>query len=109
MSNRDLYTDDLAERLKPLAGQKWRPSNGTEGEIFSERWCAGCRRDAAFRADEGDSCPIICNAMAFDTGHPDYPAAWQYGPDGQPICAEFDDLSRDAAAERCPATTDLFA
>lgn len=91
-------------------GQPYRPSNGTEGEFFHERWCADCKRDAAFQQDPdfGDSCPLICNAMAFNIGHPEYPTEWIYGEDGQPECKAFEDKHAADGSYRCETTPDLF-
>ncbi len=115
MPDRRIYPDDCAERLKARAGQPYRPSNGTEGEIFEAAWCDGCRRDATFRgwwerngaADEQpEGCAILCNAHAFDIGQDGYPAEWVYGTDGQPACRAFEDKDE---APRCPVTADLFS
>lgn len=84
-----LFTDEHAERLKKRAGEKYRPSNGTEGEMFMSRWCAKCERAAAFREDRGDSCPIVDDVMAYDEDHESYPTEWQIGEDGQPKCTAF--------------------
>jgi hypothetical protein len=88
MKNRSLYTDDNAEMLKKHAGQKYRPSNGFEGDKFAELWCVDCKRSAAHRADpdDGDPCPIETAAFWHDLKDPQYPSEWQYGPDGQPRC-----------------------
>lgn len=70
--------------------QPYRPSNGTEGEIFMGQWCARCLRDKERR--EGDAfagCDIITMTMAFDIDHPSYPKAWVQDDDGQPSCLEF--------------------
>jgi len=91
-----LYTDEMAERLKARAGEKYRPSNGSEGMMFMERWCAKCQRDAAYRAGTGDSCPIVCNSLIHSIDEEGYPAEWQYGDDGQPRCSAFE-LAKDIA------------
>jgi len=36
MRNRKMYNDELAKMVKP--GSPYRPSNGTEGMIFEDRW-----------------------------------------------------------------------
>ncbi len=102
-----MYPPDHAERLKHRAGQKWRPSNGTEGELFYENWCATCVRDAAHRADPtlADGCDILAATMAWGIGDEAYPEAWRYGSDGQPRCTAFT-TSEDFY--RCPETADLF-
>jgi hypothetical protein len=69
----------------------YRPSNGTEGEIFMSAWCARCMRDQARR--EGDAfagCEIITLTMAFEIDDPSYPQAWVQDDDGAPSCLEFE-------------------
>ncbi len=78
-----MYPDNLAEKLKVYAGQKWRPANGTEGQIFTDTYCSQCIND------EGNDCDIITRSMMFEKSHKDYPHEWQYGQDGQPICTAF--------------------
>lgn len=73
--------------------EKYRPSNGSEGIAFMEQFCGRCERDAAYRAGTGDSCPIAAITMALRVDHPDYPAEWQYGPDEQPTCTEFEAIA----------------
>jgi len=110
MADRRIYTDEDAARFfKARAGKPYRPSNGTEGEIFQATWCAQCEANRAFREDHerADGCPIIANTMALSIDDPDYPAAWHYGPDGQPKCAAFVEIGSDAAP-RCPDTLDMF-
>lgn len=91
MGDRDLFTAAGAAIYAKSAGKPYRPSNGTEGELFYENWCADCRRDAAYRRDEGDSCDIVACAMAFNIGDPDYPKEWVIGADGQPKCTAFEE------------------
>lgn len=70
--------------------QSYRPSNGTEGEIFMARWCARCSRDQARRdGDAFDGCEIIDLTMAYDIDDPSYPKAWVQDDDGSPSCSEF--------------------
>lgn len=79
-----LYMPGLAEKLKHRAGFKWRPSNGTEGEIFRESWCEKCKKDA------NEDCPILAATLAFSVEDEKYPMEWQYGEDGQPKCSAFE-------------------
>jgi hypothetical protein len=88
-ANRDLLVPEEAERRKDLAGGPYRPANGTEGQLFMERYCYQCRKDDGGRPD-GDSCEILCNALAFDPDDPEYPAEWQYTDRGQPTCTAFE-------------------
>jgi len=79
-----MYTDDLAEKLKKRAGQKWRPSNGTEGEMFMEAFCYKCLND-----DIAKDCDILLNSMLYDTDDDRYPKEMQIDKDGQPTCIAF--------------------
>jgi len=79
--SRDIYPDSLAERFKESAGKKWRPSNGTEGEIFMSAWCYECVLD-------GD-CRILRNTFLYDEDDERYPAEWRINEDGQPECTAF--------------------
>lgn len=68
----------------------YRPSNGEEGEVFMEAWCARCRRDAAHRRDESKAgCTIIARSMAYDVGDPKYPKDWVQDEKG-PRCTRFE-------------------
>jgi hypothetical protein len=91
-----IYSPSHAALLVGRAGEKYRPSNATEGDFFFAAWCCKCQRDEAMRegcnvdeCDDNERCDIIVKTMAFHVSDPDYPAEWRYGPDGQPMCAAF--------------------
>ena len=91
MSKR-LYTPDLAERCK---GEKcYRPSNGSEGEMFMEMWCGHCTKDEEWGGKKGTTCDIIAATMCFDTDDADYPAEWTYDAKGQPCCTAFEERAK---------------
>ncbi len=69
--------------------EKYRPSNGTEAIDFMAAWCDQCIHDAAFRDDDGDSCPIVAASVAFLRNDPNYPVEWVKDADG-PHCTAFD-------------------
>ena len=102
-----IYPSGLAESLKASsAGQKWRPSNGTEGEIFASSWCGNCTK---WKSDDG--CRIRAATMFFSLDDPEYPKQWRIGESGQPECSAYRD--RDAKlvampAPRCKHTAELF-
>ena len=54
----------------------YRPSNGSEGAYFIERWCDRCVHDEPHRNNTGDSCAIVANSMAFRVRDPEYPKEW---------------------------------
>lgn len=60
----------------------YRPSNGTEGTIFEDRFCCQCSKQ--------DVCEIMQYAWLHDIGDPEYPAEWIYGPGGVPQCTAFE-------------------
>ena len=63
---------------------KYRPSNGTEGEIFIGHFCEHCRKDLV-----NEGCKIQLRTMAFDIDEPEYPREWVYGADGKPTFTAF--------------------
>ncbi len=110
--NHGIYPPKLASMLAHRAGEKYRPSNGIEGEIFQGDFCERCKCDKVLngtvRADDAtpeDSCPIIGATMAYGVDDPKYPQEWQIGPDGQPRCTAFTELD---APEVDTLTLDMF-
>ncbi|MEW7009514.1 hypothetical protein [Lentilitoribacter sp. EG35] len=85
-------------------GGTYRPSNGTEGDIFMSYWCENC---LLFNFEEPDkACDINLRAMAHSIGENAYPAEWQYNNGGEPVCTAF---AEDEPHElRCPNTSDMF-
>lgn len=74
----------------------YRPSNGTEGEIFMQNWCCHCARDKGMSegldfddCDDDKKCQLIGNSMAFDLHEEGYPKEWCYDHNGQPQCTAF--------------------
>ena len=62
-------------------GKPYRPSNGTEGEIFEGQWCSQCHHQKR--------CGIFVYAMAFEVDHPNYPHELRIDERGQPECTNF--------------------
>jgi hypothetical protein len=71
----------------------YRPSNGTEGEIFMSRWCFKCIKESG--------CTILTGALAGKT-----PKQWRKGQAGS-RCTSFQDQRRETTY-RCKKTPDLF-
>ena len=65
---------------------KYRPSNGTEGEIFMQEFCDSC-----IHGDPGNEkiCTIVDRTLWHDIDDKEYPIEWRYGEDGQPTCTKF--------------------
>lgn len=83
-----IYTPAHAELLQGDAGAKWRPSNGTEGELFTTAWCAHCTHDT--------QCSIRGRTMAYRVDDERYPTEWCLSAEGQPQCLAFS-LAESAA------------
>ena len=94
--NKAIYPPEWAALNVESAGEKYQPSNGSEGDMFFNAWCCQCQRDKAMRegcdideCDDNERCDIIARTMAFRTDDDEYPPEWQYGKDGQPCCTAF--------------------
>lgn len=75
--------------------EPYRPSNGTDGELFMSRFCDRCKHDAKFREtqDAEDGCPIIVRAFAYLTDEPGYPTEWIEDDQG-PRCTAFERIEK---------------
>lgn len=62
----------------------FRPSNGTEGMIFEERYCFKCNKFL--------TCTIFEDAQDYDIGDPEYPKELVYLNE-KPTCTAFEDLN----------------
>jgi hypothetical protein len=109
------YPPDLAEDMKEDAGQKYRPSCGTEGEMFFENWCRQCARDKAMNSgaeldecDDKEVCDRIARSFAHNVDDPAYPAEWQIDKNGQPCCTAFVPVGEPIPEPRCERTIDMF-
>ena len=71
--------------IPAAAGEPYRPSNGTEGEMFMEIFCAKCIHDQ----DENDPCPIPGSAFVFNINEEGYPKEWRFDDGGELFCAAF--------------------
>lgn len=110
-----IYPKRFAAMLVERVGQKYRPSNGTEGAMFIDAWCANCERDYGMMAglpleecDDNRICDIIGDTYLFALDHPKYPSEWQYGNDGQPRCTAFVEKGQPIP-HKDEHTLDLFA
>lgn len=68
--------------------KKYRPSNGTEGMWFDDKFCANCIHQNP-NPDLKPQCMIVCNAMCYYTNEPEYPKEWIYDANNQPTCTKF--------------------
>lgn len=73
----------------------YRPSNGTEGEIFMAQWCDRCTINLNYRGDPDNEepCQIMGDTMIYNVDDPQYPKEWILSPDsGQPRCTAYRDV-----------------
>ena len=110
-----IYPETLAAMLVKRAGEKYRPSNGTEGQLFLDAFCRRCQRDGAMRSganvedcDDEERCDLIGLTMVHDVEDHEYPIEWQYGKDGQPCCTAFIEAGQPIPEPRCTQTMELF-
>lgn len=110
-----MYPDTWASMNAERCGQKYQPSNGTEGEIFFESWCRQCARDKAMNSgedydecDDNEVCGIIALTFSHNVNDPEYPSEWQYDKQGQPCCTAFVEVGKPIQEPRCEHTVDLF-
>lgn len=88
------------------AGKPYRPSNGTEGEMFMSRFCYRCQHDE----DEEEPCPILTMTFALPIEDPDYPKEWVHDRNGNPDCTAFapSGAKPEELQRRCDRTIDMF-
>lgn len=110
-----IFPDALAKQLRKYAGQKYRPSNATEGSIFINEWCANCAKDKEMsegkpfeECEPHELCPLIGATHLYDVDDPKYPPEWIYGGDGQPKCTAFIPNGEELTPVRCEKTIDMF-
>lgn len=82
-----MYTDDHAEELKKHAGEKWRPANGQEGDMFYSHFCESCKNEDK---DNDKYCPIYGLTMIHNVEDDEYPAQWRIWENGKPVCTDYD-------------------
>lgn len=63
--------------------RKYRPSNGTEGDIFMGQFCRQCTKNF--------KCDIQIKTMAYDVEDNEYPVEWQRSSEGIKIYAGMKD------------------
>lgn len=110
-----IYPASFAAMNVSRAGEKYRPSNGTEGDLFMDAFCRRCQRDGAMRegmdfdeCDDNERCDLIGRTMLHPIEAPEYPSEWQYGKDGQPCCTAFVPAGQPIPEPRCTLTRELF-
>lgn len=91
------------------AGKPYRPSNGTEGEIFMSAWCNHCYFEDIHDPHSEMNCGIITLTHALDIGDEDYPKEWVFDESGKPKCTAFSLRgAKETVEPRCEKTADMF-
>lgn len=72
------------------AGQRYEPSNGTEGDCFHDKWCCNCARDKVMNGTveqdgpgfnpETDYCQILNASFRSEA------VEWIFDANGMPSC-----------------------
>lgn len=72
-------------------GKKYRPSNGSEGDGFMEKFCANCIHEKYYHTmnDNDKMCDIISASMVYDLHEPNYPSQWTYDENDNPVCTAW--------------------
>lgn len=69
--------------------KKYRPSNGTEGDFFMNKFCYQCINDNPDHNAKSPRCNIMTLSMCLDVDDKDYPKEWIYDSEDKPICTSF--------------------
>jgi hypothetical protein len=103
---------DYVPMAGPLPGERYMPSNGTEGMCFQEAWCCECAKDNEMNgscheegrdATDEDYCPIL------NASYRDEAEEWRELPDGRTVCIAFQKRApSNDALPRCEHTQELF-
>lgn len=71
----------------------YEPSNGTEFDSFSSKFCFNCSK-MPISSDAKNQCGILGRVLFHNRSDKDYPNQWRY-VDGKPACTAF--ISREEA------------
>ena len=74
-----------------MKNNSYRPSNGTEGMIFVDKYCSNCIHGKyEHTGDTKDNpCEILTLSYFYDTHEKEYPKEWIYNNEGKPTCTSF--------------------
>jgi len=77
------------------------PSNGTEGDYFTSKWCENCRKDTSLRGGK-TFCPILTRSLV--VGRPI--KQWIY-KEGKATCTSFTDYKTYTIKNKRPIKNQL--
>lgn len=64
----------------PATGKPYRPSNGSEGDMFRDQWCERCSK--------AQRCRRMMRSMAYEVSDPKYPSELVV-VEGKGVCTSF--------------------
>lgn len=67
----------------PSDAVKYRPLNGTKGELFMSEFCAKCKKFRFRKEIEDNYCHILDKTMVYDIDSKHYPKWWIADADGK--------------------------
>lgn len=76
--------------------ERWRPSNGTGGDIFYSRWCEHCERE---RYPDSKPCGILTKTLIYRMDDKKYPKQWVRDDEG-PKCLAFRERAKTSYRPR---------
>src|SRR5690349_20404813 len=101
-SEASLYGVEDASMTRPTLNfgaypvRLYRPSSGTEGIGFMERWCANCERDKEWsegkpfdECEDHERCELIANSYAYAVDDPEYHRQWVRAQNGDAWCLAY--------------------
>lgn len=65
--------------------KKYRPSSGTEGIWFTDKFCDHCIHQHP-DPDNPKQCNILMRTMCYDVNEKEYPEEWTYNESNKPTC-----------------------
>jgi hypothetical protein len=71
----------------PEAAKPYRPSSGSEGEMFRAAFCDRCVHDV------NSDCGILLRTLVHLPDDEEYPKEWTHDAEGEPTCTKFEAVS----------------
>jgi len=71
-----------------LTGKAYRPSNGTEGMYFTDKYCMNCIQGDP-NPEGKKQCEILLATLIYNVNEKGYPPEWQYNDDDEPVCTNW--------------------
>jgi len=98
-------SDDFKKWVCDKAGDKYFPSNGTEGIWFEGKYCNICKKDPMSRdLNAKGQCSILNNALALGK----QPKQWIYDKNLKPTCTSFVHYQEKRIVKKKPKKDELL-